>query len=297
MMKPSEIGARGPLGEAYLGGRLAQARLQGEFRPSRREDVAEIEALGTREREGATAAGLGVLRRGEVAYGVLAAGASTRMNLAEVPAEARRLLERAGRAELKSKALVPVVEVGGRVLSFLDLFLANVERLSAETATACPVVVLVSETNGEEIERTIEAGALDERDRPLGFTYPAGLFSLSHVALPFPMNDSLYGLTPDSTEDFGIHLGALTPRGERNVLIASLDSLLRASSNPFFPYMKTRIEENIDNPSPTQATASPQQSANAPVVPFAAGKSAGWLSFFKSFLYAPPEEQGDDAPP
>ena len=168
---------------------------------------------------------------------------------------------------------------------------------SGRRAYRTTIITNANVANGEEIERTIEAGALDERDRPLGFTYPAGLFSLSHVALPFPMNDSLYGLTPDSTEDFGIHLGALTPRGERNVLIASLDSLLRASSNPFFPYMKTRIEENIDNPSPTQATASPQQSANAPVVPFAAGKSAGWLSFFKSFLYAPPEEQGDDAPP
>jgi hypothetical protein len=168
---------------------------------------------------------------------------------------------------------------------------------SGRRAYRTTIITNANVANGEEIERTIEAGALDERDRPLGFTYPAGLFSLSHVALPFPMNDSLYGLTPDSTEDFGIHLGALTPRGERNVLIASLDSLLRASSNPFFPYMKTRIEENIDNPSPTQATASPQQSANAPVVLPDAGASAGWLSFFKSFLHAPPEEQGDDAPP
>jgi hypothetical protein len=34
-------------------------------------------------------------------------------------------------------------------------------------------------------------------------------------------------------------------RGERNVLIASLDSLMRASSNPFFPYMIDRIGEGI----------------------------------------------------
>jgi hypothetical protein len=67
------------------------------------------------------------------------------------------------------------------------------------------------------------------------FTYPRGLYLLSHVALPFPMNDALYGLTPDPSEDFGVNLGALAPRGERNVLIASLDSLLRVSSNAFFP--------------------------------------------------------------
>jgi alpha-beta hydrolase superfamily lysophospholipase len=109
--------------------------------------------------------------------------------------------------------------------------------------------------SGEEVERSIAAGGVAEVDRPLGVTYPDGLFSLSHVALPFPMSDSLYGLTPDSAEDFGIHLGSLAPRGERNVLIASLDSLLRASSNPFFPYMIERIDEGIEDRNPTTKNA------------------------------------------
>jgi hypothetical protein len=55
----------------------------------------------------------------------------------------------------------------------------------------------------------------------------------------------LHGLYPDPAEDFGIHLGALAPRGERNVLIVSMDALLRISFNPFFPYMLGRIEEGI----------------------------------------------------
>ena len=109
--------------------------------------------------------------------------------------------------------------------------------------------------SGEEVERSIAAGGVAEVDRPLGVAYPDGLFSLSHVALPFPMSDSLYGLTPDSAEDFGIHLGSLAPRGERNVLIASLDSLLRASSNPFFPYMIERIDEGIENRNPAAKKA------------------------------------------
>jgi hypothetical protein len=155
MTTPRELGALGALGEAYLRNQLAQARLRGEFRPSRREDVGEIEKLEVTERREASGAGLDALRRGEVAYGVLAAGASTRMNLAEMPSGARRLLERAGRTELKSKALVPVVELDGRVLSFLDLFLANVERLSAESRTACPIVVLVSQSNAVEIEQHV----------------------------------------------------------------------------------------------------------------------------------------------
>src|SRR5262245_23858077 len=99
----------------------------------------------------------------------------------------------------------------------------------------------------EVVERTTEANATSAQVRALGLTYPAGFFSLSHVALPFPMTDGLYGLTPDPAEDFGINLGALAPSGERNVLIASLDALLRVASNPFFPYMIRRIEENIDS--------------------------------------------------
>lgn len=155
MGRPGEIKERPALGEAYLAGRLAQAKLQGEFRPSWREDVLELDALDRSERRAAIALGIEALRRGEVAYGVLAAGASTRMSLADVPPAARRLLERAGRVDLKSKAMLPVVEVGGRVLSFLDLFLANVIRLSSETATSGPIVVLVSESNAEEIEAHI----------------------------------------------------------------------------------------------------------------------------------------------
>ena len=103
-------------------------------------------------------------------------------------------------------------------------------RPSADTALArlFPAGVRLTErrsspmpmSNGEEVERTIEAGTLNEHDRALGITYPAGLYSLSHVALPVPLSDGLYGLTPDPADDFGINLGALAPRGERNVLIA-----------------------------------------------------------------------------
>jgi alpha-beta hydrolase superfamily lysophospholipase len=95
------------------------------------------------------------------------------------------------------------------------------------------------------VERVIEAGAVDERVRPLGLAFPTGIFSLSHVALPFPMSDSLYGMAPDPSEDFGIHLGALAPRGERGVLIVNLDALLRVSSNPFFPYVLGEIEQTV----------------------------------------------------
>ena len=95
-------------------------------------------------------------------------------------------------------------------------------------------------------EQVTEAGSTEETRRPLDLAFPREIFSLSHVALPFPMGDSLYGLKPDpADEDFGVHLGDIAPRGERGVLIVPLDSLVRVSSNPFFPYLLGRIDGKI----------------------------------------------------
>jgi alpha-beta hydrolase superfamily lysophospholipase len=95
------------------------------------------------------------------------------------------------------------------------------------------------------VARVSEAGADTEQEHPLALSFPPGVFSLSHVALPFPLSDGLYGLAPDPADDYGITLGTVAPRGERGALIVSLDTLLRMSSNPFFPYLLARIEEGI----------------------------------------------------
>jgi alpha-beta hydrolase superfamily lysophospholipase len=151
--------------------------------------------------------------------------------------------------------------------------------------------------SGEEVERTIAAGGVAEVDRPLGVAYPDGLYSLSHVALPFPMSDSLYGLKPDATEDFGLHLGSLTPRGERNVLIASLDALLRASSNPFFPYMIERIDEGIEDRNTTAKKADPHSLPAYSDEPDNEGSGStihDMISFILSFPRRPIETTSDE---
>jgi alpha-beta hydrolase superfamily lysophospholipase len=107
------------------------------------------------------------------------------------------------------------------------------------------VITNVASGSSEVEERVVEAGAVREQTRPLGLLYPPDVFSLSHVALPFPPSDGLYGFEPDPDEDFGVRLGAVAPRGERAALIVSLDSLLRMSSNPFFPFLIARIEDGI----------------------------------------------------
>ncbi|MFC7476448.1 alpha/beta hydrolase [Dankookia sp. GCM10030260] len=97
------------------------------------------------------------------------------------------------------------------------------------------------------VARLVAAGGTAEEVVPLSIAWPHELYSLSHVALPFPPSDGLYGARPDPApdEDFGMRLGAVAPRGERNVLVLDLDSLVRASSNPFYPYLMRRIEAVI----------------------------------------------------
>ncbi len=98
------------------------------------------------------------------------------------------------------------------------------------------------------VARTTPAGSLEEEEHRLGLHYPRDVYSLSHVALPFPSDDSLYGITPEREAEFGVSLGATAVRGETGVLIMALDSLVRISWNPFFPYLSQRVLEAL----PTQ---------------------------------------------
>ena len=97
----------------------------------------------------------------------------------------------------------------------------------------------------EAIERSTVADTAVAAERALGLDWPREIFSLSHIALPFPLTDGLYGLHPDPADAFGANLGGVAPRGESGVLVADLDSLLRVSSNPFFPYLRARIAEML----------------------------------------------------
>ena len=118
--------------------------------------------------------------------------------------------------------------------------------------------------NPEVVERVTEAGATTERTRALGLLYPRDVFSLSHLALPFPMSDPLYGLEPESADDYGVNLGSMATRGERGTLIVSMDSLIRMSANPFFAYLMERIVEGIGSGA---TPASPGATDNRPPAP------------------------------
>lgn len=117
------------------------------------------------------------------------------------------------------------------------------------------------------LERSIAPGQLQAVDKPLDLPYPPGIFSLSHLAIPIPPDDSLYGMQagPKARLEFGINLGALDARGERGALIVDQDFLTRLPSNPFFPYLLTRVEEGIDQPS--AASGRGLTASTAPAIP------------------------------
>ncbi|MDP2355402.1 MAG: alpha/beta hydrolase [Beijerinckiaceae bacterium] len=104
------------------------------------------------------------------------------------------------------------------------------------------LVTNASATSLEMVERVTSSGSSTPSERRLGLAYPREVYSLSHIALPFPLSDSLYGMHPDPEENFGVNLGAIATRGERGVLVIGMDTLMRMSSNPFFSYMLERID-------------------------------------------------------
>jgi len=136
-----------------------------------------------------------------------------------------------------------------RAAHFAPLFrpglAAEADRIKAGSPRRFRLSVITANGSGAAVARVTEAGAATEQTRDLGLSWPRDVFSLSHVALPFPMQDGLYGLTPDPADNFGVTLGALAIRGERGALVIGMDTSLRMSSNPFYPYMISRIMADV----------------------------------------------------
>ena len=88
----------------------------------------------------------------------------------------------------------------------------------------------------------------------LGLSWPPTVISLSHVALPFPPDDPLYGQRPPDNEDV-LFLGQMAIQGERGLFLIPADWLMRLRHNPFYSYLETSVLAWIDradgrNPSP-----------------------------------------------
>jgi alpha-beta hydrolase superfamily lysophospholipase len=107
------------------------------------------------------------------------------------------------------------------------------------------IVTNVSDDSPEVIARTRKSATSEITEIPLGLRWPTGIFSLSHIAIPFSPDDLIYGRISRSSPESGMNLGTLEPRGERGVLRVSLSHFMRLRYNPFFPYIEKRMVENI----------------------------------------------------
>jgi len=70
--------------------------------------------------------------------------------------------------------------------------------------------------------------------------WPNGVYSLSHLALPFAPGDPVYG-GEQADPSPGVKLGNLAFRGEKNVLQVPAADMIRLRYNPFYSYQQQRI--------------------------------------------------------
>jgi alpha-beta hydrolase superfamily lysophospholipase len=104
-------------------------------------------------------------------------------------------------------------------------------------------------TNEDETSRQVhvlrkKAGSSEINRWSRETAWPKAMHSLSHIALPFPKTDTLYGeISPE--EESGLHLGNIAVRGERGVIQIPASSMLRLRWNPFYSYIEQRIFDFI----------------------------------------------------
>lgn len=110
---------------------------------------------------------------------------------------------------------------------------------------ALTIVTNQSRDTLQALERRVPAGSNQPVLRPLALAWPTQVFSLSHVALPFPPDDPLYGydVTPGANH---VQLGRIQVHGENGVLSVPTWTLTRQRSNPFHSYMLERIDAFLE---------------------------------------------------
>ena len=108
------------------------------------------------------------------------------------------------------------------------------------------VITNISGDSQEMAEKTKAPHTADIDTQRLNLSWPQDVYSLSHVAIPFPPDDPVYGAYQVGDSAYrGLPLGAMGPRGETRLLIAPVGQRMRLRHNPFFTYIEARVEEEI----------------------------------------------------
>ena len=127
---------------------------------------------------------------------------------------------------------------------------APLERLEARSDLPYRLTVITNVAQDSELvaQRTKAPRSNTINSTALSFAWPRGVYSLSHVAIPFSPDDPVYGAGQRTTSTYeGLPLGTLQPRGETRLLTVPLSQLLRLRHNPFFTYLERRVMAEIDD--------------------------------------------------
>ena len=103
-------------------------------------------------------------------------------------------------------------------------------------------------------------------DAPTSLEWPAGIFSLSHLALPVPPDDPVYGATRPE-HPTRVYLGRIELLGENGLLAVPTSMLVRLRFNPFYGWLEGRALDFMGlaaapAPHPPKSSAAPSPTGN-----------------------------------
>jgi alpha-beta hydrolase superfamily lysophospholipase len=101
-----------------------------------------------------------------------------------------------------------------------------------------------NENSSQVSVRTRKPGQADITKTDLDLAWPSDIFSLGHIALPFPAQDPLYG-SGEQQDNSELPLGNFAIRGEKGMLRVPASAMLRVHWNPFYPYLEQRTLHHI----------------------------------------------------
>ena len=113
-----------------------------------------------------------------------------------------------------------------------------------ELPFALSIITNRNDTSAELVIRRYPPHDQEFVETDLGIRWPSDVFSLSHVALPFPPDDPLYGRGNGQERDH-VQIGLAAYRGERGVLAISATDMLRLKWNPFHDWQSRYMLEFI----------------------------------------------------
>ena len=122
------------------------------------------------------------------------------------------------------------------------------KRAMTEGSGKYAVSVLTNQDENDPgvVELRQAAGIPGFVSRGLPYSWPEDVYSLTHVALPFPLDDEVYGLESTEVDSGYPHLGRIQILGESGALILPPALLQRLRSNPFYGYIEERIKAAIE---------------------------------------------------